>query len=161
MTRAREYQASLAIVTSPRNTSCVFCKIVDGLAPAAIVHDDDACLAFLDVSPLFLGHVLVVPKIHAVTLADLDASAIGPLFERVRRISVAVEKALGAGGTFVAMNQKVSQSVPHLHVHVVPRVKGDGLRGFFWPRKRYAGEEEMAKTREAIANELTAAANSD
>src|SRR4029450_1127997 len=92
--------------------------------------------AFLDHRPVFKGHVLVVPRAHVETLGDLEPSAVGPFFTVVQRLSTAVEKGLAAGGTFVALNNRVSQSVPHLHVHVVPRTKGDGLRGFFWPRAK-------------------------
>lgn len=98
--------------------------------------------AFLDHRPVFKGHVLVVPRTHVPVLADLPSEQVGPFFLDVQRIAVGVERGLGAGGTFVAMNNRVSQSVPHLHVHVVPRTKGDGLRGFFWPRTRYASPEE-------------------
>ncbi len=120
-----------------------------------MVFADDVCVAFLDRSPLFAGHTLVVPRDHVVTLPDLAAHDVGPLFERVRRIAAAMPAALGCQGTFVAANNVVSQSVAHLHVHVVPRTKGDGLRGFFWPRRRYAaGEAEAAASalRAALAS---------
>jgi histidine triad (HIT) family protein len=123
---------------------CVFCAIVAGEAPAAVVLEDEAFLAFLDVRPVFPGHVLLVPRVHVETLPDLPASDVGPLFQRAQRLAKAVEDGLGAGGSFVAVNNRVSQSVPHLHVHVVPRTKGDGLRGFFWPRTKYGSDEEMA-----------------
>lgn len=110
--------------------------------PGFVVADEPAGFAFLDTRPVFKGHALVVPRDHVVVLADLPADQLAPYFGLVQRISVAVEEGLGAGGTFVAMNNKVSQSVAHLHVHVVPRTKGDGLRGFFWPRTRYASDEE-------------------
>jgi histidine triad (HIT) family protein len=126
--------------------SCIFCQIVAGTLPAHVVLDDDVVLAFLDKTPLFPGHVLLVPRAHVVTLPELPREAVGPVFERVQRIAAALPKALGAQGTFVALNNTVSQSVPHLHVHVVPRTKGDGLKGFFWPRKKYAGDDEMAET---------------
>jgi histidine triad (HIT) family protein len=125
-------------------TDCLFCDIVAGTVPAHVVLADDITVAFLDSRPVFKGHVLVVPRAHYVTLADLPAGLIGPLFTRVQRVSAAMPAALGAQGSFVAENNVVSQSVPHLHVHVVPRTKGDGLRGFFWPRSRYADEEEAA-----------------
>lgn len=124
--------------------SCVFCDILEKKLPAHVVLDDDVVLAFLDKTPLFHGHVLVIPRTHTVTLTDLDPALVGAFFQRVQLIAAAVPKALGAQGTFVANNNIVSQSVPHLHVHVVPRTKGDGLKGFFWPRKKYAGDEEMA-----------------
>jgi len=123
---------------------CPFCAIVRGEAPAEVVFADGVCIAFLDRSPLFAGHTLVVPRRHAVTLPDLAADEVGPLFERVRRVAAAMPAALGCQGTFVAANNVVSQSVAHLHVHVVPRTKGDGLRGFFWPRTRYADGEVAA-----------------
>ena len=120
--------------------ACVFCEIVGGEAPAHVVLDDDVAVGFLDTRPLFPGHVLIVPRGHVVTLAD----QVGPFFERVQRASTAVVDALGAQGSFVALNNVVSQSVPHLHAHVVPRTKGDGLRGFFWPRHRYDSDEHAA-----------------
>ena len=125
-------------------TDCLFCGIVAGAVPAQIVLDDDVAVAFLDARPVFKGHVLVVPRQHFPTLPDLPADLVGPLFIRVRRLSAAVLPAFGAQGSFVALNNIVSQSVPHLHVHVVPRTRGDGLRGFFWPRGKYASDEEAA-----------------
>ncbi len=126
-------------------TGCLFCSIVAGDVPAVQVTGDSATLAFLDARPVFKGHVLVAPRRHVVTLADLPGPDLGPFFGFVQKLSVAVETGLGAGGTFVALNNKVSQSVPHLHVHVVPRTKGDGLRGFFWPRTKYDSNEEAAE----------------
>jgi histidine triad (HIT) family protein len=123
---------------------CVFCDVVAGRVAAFEVLRDDVAVAFLDKSPLFPGHTLVVPTRHVVTLADLEQEEIGPYFARVRAIAAAMPEALNAGGTFVANNNVVSQSVPHLHVHVVPRTRGDGLRGFFWPRRRYADGEADA-----------------
>jgi histidine triad (HIT) family protein len=125
-------------------TSCLFCAAVAGTLDVTMVLDDSDVVAFLDHRPVFKGHVLVVPRTHVDTLADLDPAGVGPLFGVVRRLAVAVQAGLGAGGTFVAVNNTVSQSVPHLHVHVVPRTKGDGLRGFFWPRTKYASPEEAA-----------------
>jgi len=125
-------------------TDCLFCGIVAGTVAAHVVLADDIAVAFLDARPVFKGHVLVVPRAHHVTLADLPVGLVGPLFTRVRRVSAAMPEALGAQGSFVAENNTVSQSVPHLHVHVVPRTKGDGLRGFFWPRGRYADDDEAA-----------------
>jgi histidine triad (HIT) family protein len=109
-----------------------------------VVLADEEVVAFLDARPVFKGHVLVAPREHVVTLADLPAAAVGPFFLRVQRVSAVMPAALGSQGTFVAANNVVSQSVPHLHVHVVPRTKGDGLRGFFWPRHRYDSEAEAA-----------------
>jgi histidine triad (HIT) family protein len=120
-----------------------------------MVFSDENTAAFLDARPVFKGHVLVVPREHVTTLADLPARLIEPFFTTVRLISAAVPVALGSQGTFVATNNVVSQSVPHLHVHVVPRTKGDGLRGFFWPRHKYASDAEAAeyadKIREVVA----------
>jgi histidine triad (HIT) family protein len=124
---------------------CPFCRIVAGEAPAFVVLEDDCCTAFLDTKPLFPGHTLLVPRAHHETLVDLPASMVAPLFETAQRIAAAVEAALGAAGTFVAMNNRVSQSVPHLHVHVVPRNRKDGLRGFFWPRQAYDGDAHAAE----------------
>jgi histidine triad (HIT) family protein len=125
--------------------TCLFCRIVAGDEPAHVVLEDDLVLAFLDARPLFPGHVLLAPKVHRDTLLDVPSAELGPMFERVQRLAGAMEGALGAGGSFVAVNNRVSQSQPHLHVHVVPRTKGDGLRGFFWPRGRYAEGEAEAK----------------
>ena len=121
---------------------CLFCAIGAGAVPAAIVWRDEQVCAFLDARPVFKGHVLVVPRAHVPTLLELPDGAVAPLFTAVRRIAGAVERGLGVDGTFVAMNNKVSQSVPHLHVHVVPRRRKDGLRGFFWPRVPYASDAE-------------------
>lgn len=134
--------------------ACTFCSILAGDLPAHVVLDDEVVLAFLDVRPLFPGHVLVVPRDHVETLPDLAPELVGPYFERVRRLSVAVRDATGAQGSFVALNNVVSQSVPHLHTHVVPRTKGDGLKGFFWPRTRYRDEAHMADVAAAIARAL-------
>jgi histidine triad (HIT) family protein len=122
---------------------CRFCAIVRGQVPASVVLDEDEAVAFLDHRPLFPGHTLVVPRAHHEVLGKLPDAAVEPLFRAVRRIEAAVVAATAAEGSFVACNNRVSQSVPHLHVHVVPRRRGDGLRGFFWPRRRYGdGEAE-------------------
>ena len=134
-------------------TACVFCEIAAGQKPAAQVYADDSAIAFLDHSPLFKGHVLLIPVAHCPTLGELPAAAVGPLFQLAQRLARAVETALGAGGTFVAMNNRISQSVPHLHIHIVPRRRGDGLRGFFWPRTRYDSPAELA----AVAAQIAAA----
>ncbi|HEY8474826.1 MAG TPA: HIT family protein [Natronosporangium sp.] len=133
---------------------CRFCEIAAGNAPAFVVLDTPDVVGFLDIRPVFKGHVLVVPRVHVVTLTDLPESALGGYFTEVRRLAAAVESGLGAGGTFVAINNRVSQSVPHLHTHVIPRTKGDGLRGFFWPRHRYADEIETKTYRDRIAAAL-------
>ncbi len=136
-----------------RAPGCVFCRIVAGEADAHVVLDDDVALAFLDTRPLFAGHTLLLPRAHHETLADLPADLVQPLFTRAQRLARAMEEGFGAAGTFVAMNNRISQSVPHLHVHVVPRQPKDGLRGFFWPRTRYADDTEAA----AVAARLRAA----
>lgn len=133
---------------------CVFCSIVAGDQPASVVLDDGVVLAFLDTRPLFPGHVLVVPRDHVETLPDLPTADVGPFFERVQRIAAALPGAMGAQGTFVALNNKVSQSVPHLHAHVVPRTKGDGLKGFFWPRTTYRDAAHAAEVAELISAAL-------
>jgi histidine triad (HIT) family protein len=124
--------------------ACPFCEIVAGRRPAHVVLDDEATLAFLDARPLFPGHTLLVPRQHHETLADLPSDQLGRYFERAQRLSRAMEQAFGAAGSFVAINNRVSQSVPHLHTHVVPRNRKDGLRGFFWPRSRYTDDAEAA-----------------
>lgn len=124
------------------SSGCPFCAIVAGEAPAFVVLDEAEMVAFLDVRPLFKGHVLLVPRRHVVTLPDLPAPLRDPFLEAGQRLATAMTAALGAQGSFVALNNTVSQSVAHLHLHVVPRTKGDGLRGFFWPRTRYADDAE-------------------
>jgi histidine triad (HIT) family protein len=130
--------------------SCLFCGIVNGEVNASVVFDDDISLAFLDHRPLFPGHCLMVPKVHFETLTDLREDLVGPFFKNVQLLARSVEVALEAEGTFVAMNNRVSQSVPHLHVHIVPRRKKDGLKGFFWPRNKYGSEAEMLEVQESI-----------
>ena len=133
---------------------CLFCAVVGGDEPAHRVLDDEVAVAFLDVRPLFPGHTLVVPRAHHVTLGDLPAGVVGPFFTRVQALATAVQGAMAAAGVFVAMNNVVSQSVPHLHAHVVPRNRKDGLRGFFWPRGRYDSDEHAADVAAAIAARL-------
>jgi histidine triad (HIT) family protein len=128
-----------------RDPNCVFCKIVAGERPAHIVLESEHAVAFLDARPVFPGHCLLVPRAHYETFGDLPPALVSELFLDAQRLAVAVEGAMEADGTFVAMNNRVSQSVPHLHVHVVPRRRKDGLRGFFWPRQRYETDEEMAE----------------
>ena len=134
---------------------CAFCAIAGGHLPAAMVLDEPDVLAFLDVRPVFPGHVLVVPRAHHETLPDLPPAQLPVVFGAAQRVAAAVLPALGADGSFVAMNNTVSQSVPHLHVHVVPRRRKDGLRGFFWPRQKYDGDDAMravaSKIRDAVA----------
>ncbi|WP_030436707.1 HIT family protein [Actinoplanes subtropicus] len=133
---------------------CVFCAIVAGSVPAFKVVDVPSGVGFLDTRPVFKGHVLVVPRQHVVTLPDLPSADLPGYFGLVQRVAAAVPAALGSTGTFVAINNIVSQSVPHLHTHVVPRTKGDGLKGFFWPRTRYASDDEAADYAAKIASEL-------
>ncbi|HET6951919.1 MAG TPA: HIT family protein [Acidimicrobiales bacterium] len=134
---------------------CTFCEIVAGRVPAHVVLDDEVAVGFLDVRPLFPGHTLLVPRDHHETLADLPVPLLGPYFARAQRLAAVMESAagMGAAGSFVAVNNRVSQSVPHLHTHVVPRNRKDGLRGFFWPRTKYADDAEAA----AVAARLRAA----
>lgn len=124
---------------------CLFCAVVAGSEPGHVVLDEPDVLAFLDIRPVFKGHVLVIPRVHVVTLPELPADLLQPLFGAVQRCCTAMVDGLGAQGSWVAENNIVSQAVPHLHVHVVPRTKGDGLRGFFWPRQKYDGESEMVE----------------
>jgi len=130
--------------------SCIFCKIISGETPANVVFEDEVAIAFLDHRPLFPGHCLLVPKDHFETLGDLPGELVGPFFKNVQLLARAVELALEAEGSFVAMNNRVSQSVPHLHVHIVPRRKKDGLKGFFWPRNKYEGEAQIIEAQKAI-----------
>jgi histidine triad (HIT) family protein len=132
----------------------MFCGIVAGSVPAFRVVDSPDGVAFLDTRPVFKGHVLVVPRHHVVQLTDLPVGDLPGYFGLVQRVAAAVPIALGSQGTFVAINNIVSQSVPHLHTHVVPRTKGDGLRGFFWPRHKYASDEEATTIAAAVAKEL-------
>ncbi|MBV8159327.1 MAG: HIT family protein [Acidimicrobiia bacterium] len=124
---------------------CVFCQIVTGQRPAHVVLESVHALAFLDARPVFPGHSLLVPRDHHTTLGDLPAPLVADFFTDAQRLAVAVEAGMEADGSFVAMNNRVSQSVPHLHVHVVPRRRKDGLRGFFWPRQKYESDEAMGE----------------
>ena len=134
--------------------NCLFCRIVSGEVPATVVYEDDVSFAFLDHRPLFHGHTLLVPREHVETLGELPESLVEPYFKTAQLLARAVESGLEAEGTFVAMNNRVSQSVPHLHVHVVPRRKKDGLKGFFWPRTKYKDEDEMKVVQKKIAAAL-------
>ncbi len=135
---------------------CAFCRIVRGEAASHVVFEDGISLGFLDQRPLFRGHCLLVPRAHFPLLADLPPDLIGPFFRNVQLLARAMETGLGAEGSFVAVNNRISQSVPHLHVHVVPRRRGDGLRGFFWPRQRYASDAEMARVQELLRAAIAA-----
>lgn len=133
---------------------CVFCSIVGGEVPAYLVLEDRLAVAFLDTRPLFPGHVLLVPRGHHETLTDLPGELVGPLFERVQHLAGAVQAAMRAAGTFVALNNTISQSVPHLHVHIVPRNRRDGLRGFFWPRTTYRDDAHASDVAASIRTAL-------
>ena len=136
------------------DASCLFCRIVSGEVAATLVYEDKNAVAFLDHRPLFPGHTLLVPRAHVETLIDLPSKMVGPFFETAQTLARAVELAMKAEGTFVAMNNRVSQSVPHLHVHIVPRRRKDGLKGFFWPRTKYKDDEEMKVVQQKIAAAL-------
>lgn len=144
----------LARCTVTTVAECLFCAAVSGSLGVVEVWSSPEVFAFLDHRPVFKGHVLVVPRAHIEVLGDLAADAIGPYFVAVQRTAVAVERGLGAQGSFVALNNRVSQSVPHLHTHVVPRTKGDGLRGFFWPRTKYDSPDEERAYAAKIAEAL-------
>lgn len=134
--------------------SCVFCEIAAGREPAAIVFEDEHCVAFLDRRPVFHGHTLLVPREHFDTLPDVPPPLLTPLFATVQLLERALEAGLGADGSWVAVNTRVSQSVPHVHIHVVPRKFQDGLKGFFWPRQRYRDEAHIASTAQAITTAI-------
>jgi histidine triad (HIT) family protein len=133
---------------------CPFCAIARGELATSVVLRDEHVVAFLDTRPVFKGHVLVVPRQHIADLLELPRSEMEPLLSAVQRIAGAMETGLSADGSFVAVNTKISQSVPHLHVHVVPRSKGDGLRGFFWPRTKYESDAEREEFAQRIAGAL-------
>jgi histidine triad (HIT) family protein len=137
------------------NSGCIFCRIIAGEVSAARVYEDSHVTVFLDHSPLFHGHCLVVPKVHYDTLLDVPPTLLQPVMEVVQLIGRAVEQGLAADGSFVAVNNKISQSVPHLHVHVIPRKKGDGMKGFFWPRHPYSDNGHMESVRSKIADAIT------
>ncbi len=136
--------------------TCKFCQIATHMVPADTVLEDETCVAFLDHRPLFPGHLLLIPKAHYEALPDLPDELIAPLFASVRLLARAIETGLGAEGSFVAINNRVSQSVAHLHVHVVPRRRKDGLKGFFWPRQTYRDERHVAEVREALRRAIAA-----
>jgi histidine triad (HIT) family protein len=133
---------------------CTFCKIIRSEEQAYTVFEDDISLAFLDIRPLFPGHCLLVPKKHYETLIDLPSPLVGPFFQNVQLLAHAIEMGLQADGTFVAINNRVSQSVPHLHVHIVPRHKKDGLKGFFWPRHRYKDQESILRIQDILRSTI-------
>ncbi|MGH3498629.1 MAG: HIT family protein [Nocardioidaceae bacterium] len=145
----------MSIDVGPR-ADCLFCRIVAGDVEAHRVLETDHCIGILDSRPVFKGHVLVLPKAHHETLTDLPDRLLAPVLGAARSVAAAVRTGLGAQGSFVAVNNTVSQSVPHLHVHVVPRTKGDGLRGFFWPRTKYADETEAREYAERLRTAVAA-----
>lgn len=134
--------------------NCVIDAICVKSEPAYIIDEDDNYIAFLDHRPLFPGHTLLAPKAHIETFADLPIPLIAPLFERCQVLAKAIVAATKAQGSFIAMNNKISQSIPHLHIHIVPRTKGDGLKGFFWPRQSYADKSAMEAMQQAIQHYL-------
>jgi len=136
------------------SNTCAFCKIIRSEEKAPIVFEDAVSLAFLDRRPLFPGHCLLVPKDHYETLVDLPAPLVGPLFQNAQLLERAIEEGLQADGTFIAINNHVSQSVPHLHIHLVPRHKKDGLRGFFWPRQHYKDEDAILQIQETLRSAI-------
>ena len=135
--------------------ACAFCDIAGGTAPSDIVLDDGPVLAFLDRRPVFPGHTILIPRLHTESLAALPDDLAKPLLSAARRIAAALEEGLGADGAFIGINNRVSQSVPHLHIHLVPRRRGDGLRGFFWPRRGYRDDQHRRETLQAIRDALT------
>jgi histidine triad (HIT) family protein len=138
-----------------KTDGCIFCQIASGTLAAPLVFEDEVSLAFLDHRPIFPGHTLLIPRQHYETLADLPEALIKPLFANAQWLERAIEAALQAEGTFVAINNRVSQSVPHLHVHIVPRRRKDGLRGFFWPRQAYKDPDEMENIRKNLSETVT------
>lgn len=135
-------------------TDCIIDLIVDKKESASVIFEDEQFIAFLANRPLFLGHTLLAPKAHYTTLYELPQDLIAPLFLLTQRLGRAVEEAMEASGSFIAINNTISQSIHHLHVHVVPRNKKDGLKGFFWPRTRYASENQRQAIQEKIASKL-------
>lgn len=135
-------------------SACIFCEIARGAAPADVVLETPELIGFLDLRPVFLGHTLIIPRRHVADMFDAEPALLALMMQEAQRISGALVEAVGAEGTFVAINNRISQSVPHLHLHVVPRRKGDGLRGFFWPRQKYASDADRA----ALAGRIRGAA---
>ena len=136
------------------NLECIFCKIATGAAAGDVVYEDGEAIAFLDSHPLFPGHVLLCPREHYETLSDVPLGLTGPMMATTQLLARAVEAALDAEGTFIAINNRVSQAVPHLHIHIVPRRRRDGLKGFFWPRQKYTDEGAKEAVRDAIEREI-------
>jgi histidine triad (HIT) family protein len=144
-----------SVLRVKREQECVFCQVAKKKKDSHVVFEDDVSMAFLDSRPLFLGHTLLIPKEHYATLSDLPSFLVGPYFTNAKLIATAIEKGLQADGSFLAINNKISQSVPHLHIHIVPRRSGDGLRGFFYPRQKYASEEEVQRIQRAIKSAIS------
>lgn len=136
------------------DASCAFCKIVREPGGNPVVYEDESSLAFLDHRPLFPGHTLLIPKKHFETIGDLPEVFLGPFFSTAKMLAAAIQEGMGAEGTFLGANNRVSQSVPHFHVHIVPRRKGDGLKGFFWPRQKYKSAEEVEEALKAIRSSI-------
>jgi histidine triad (HIT) family protein len=150
-----EDQARLQLPGARDETDCAFCKIARHEADSYIVLEDEVCVAFLDKRPLFPGHSLLATRTHYSTIGELPENLISPFFANVQLLALAVVKGLGADGSFIAINDRVSQSVPHLHVHVVPRKQKDGLKGFFWPRQQYKTKEFALETQRSIRSALS------
>ncbi|WXG44430.1 MAG: HIT family protein [Promethearchaeati archaeon SRVP18_Atabeyarchaeia-1] len=159
MTEKRTIKQTSLVEENPRRgklgQQCVFCQIAKEKTDSLIVFQDEISTAFLDKRPLFPGHCLLVPNEHYVTISELPLDLVGPFFINVKLLAIAVEKGLHADGSFLGINNKISQSVAHLHVHIVPRRSGDGLRGFFYPRQNYASPEEAAKIQQAVKAAVT------
>jgi len=136
------------------SATCIFCRIAAREIPAEVVYEDQHSLAFLDIDPLFPGHTLLIPKTHAQTLTDIPLPEVAPLFEAAHKLTRAIETAMQAEGSFLGINNRISQSVPHLHIHIVPRRKKDGLKGFFWPRRKYENDTHLAETAAKIRQAL-------
>lgn len=134
--------------------TCIFCRIIAKEEPSTIIYEDKDFIAFLDTRPVFLGHTLLLPKKHIETFYDLTDDRIGPLFIRAKKIGHAIQQGLKAEGSFIALNNRISQSVLHTHVHLIPRNRGDGLKGFFWPRQKYQSEEEKIEIQQKIMAHL-------
>jgi histidine triad (HIT) family protein len=159
--RARKKYAVVVKAGNHEIVDCKFCEIAAGERAPAIIYEDGAVVAFLDSRPLFPGHTLLIPKRHVETLSDLPDELLAPLFGAARLLSRAVEAGLKAEGSFVAINNRVSQSVPHLHVHIVPRRRKDGLKGFFWPRQGYRDEAHVMEVRDALRRAVALLDNGD
>ena len=151
---SRIIRASWETMQATPSATCVFCQIAAGTLPAAIVYETEDLVAFLDTRPLFPGHCLLIPRTHFETLTDLPEDRVTPLFAAARLLTAAVETAFDAEGSFVAINNRVSQSVPHLHIHIVPRRRKDGLKGFFWPRRKYGDKDDFEKAQFALRHAI-------